>query len=273
METSVEIRLSVAIITFNEEQRLPDCLDSVADWADEIVVLDSFSTDATQEICRRYGKLKFHQHEFDGHIEQKNRAIELCRGQWVLCIDADERVSHKLAVSIQEFLYDTQYFNGAEFPRLTYHMKKEIRYGGWYPNRRPRLIRKGKASWGGENPHDVLIVQGRVKRLRGDLIHLSFDDLAHQVKTINYFSSIVALTRYNKGKRFFLWRLLLKPISKFLEIYLIKLGLLDGMQGFIIAVSSAYSTFLKEAKLFELVELESNVPSNLNESRYQKKSP
>lgn len=257
--------LSAAIITYNESENIGDCLASVADFVDEIVVLDSYSSDDTEQICRRFEKVTFHQHPFDGHIQQKNRALALCTSEWILSVDADERVTPELRRSIETFLASSPNVDGAKFPRLAYHMHRFIRHGGWYPNARYRLVRKGRARWGGENPHDKLILDGRGKKLTGDLLHYSDRDLSDQVATINAFSSIAALTRYNKGKRFHLWRLLVKPISKFIEMYGIKRGFLDGMQGFIIAVSSAYSSFLKEAKLYELDVLGSDKPSNLSQ--------
>ncbi len=263
--------LAAAIITFNEEENIQDCLESVKDFVDEIVVLDSFSSDTTEKLCKKYEKVRFSQHSFEGHIQQKNRAIEQCTTEWVLAIDADERVSPQLRQSIEGFLENHPSVHGAKMSRLTYHMKKHILHGGWYPNARFRLIRKGNAHWGGENPHDRLIIEGDGIQLKGDLIHLSFKDLSDQVQTINNFSSIVALTRYNKGKNGSRGRMLWKPISKFLELYLLKRGFLDGIQGFIIAISSAYSAFLKEAKLFELSQLNADQPSNLSASLYQKK--
>ena len=262
--------LAAAIITYNEAENIRDCLDSVKDFVDEIVVLDSFSSDATETICREYEKVRFFQQAFEGHIQQKNRAIEACQTDWVLALDADERVSSPLRHSIEAFLNSQPTVHGAKFPRLTYHLKKYIHHGGWYPNARYRLIRRGKAYWGGENPHDRLIIEGEGTQLKGDLIHLSFKDLSDQVQTINHFSSIVALTRYNKGRPASLGRMVGKPISKFLEIYLLKRGFLDGIPGLIIAVSSAYSTFLKEAKLYELNRLEADLPSNLSTALYQK---
>jgi len=256
--------LSAAIITYNEEEKIQDCLDSVTGFVDEIIVLDSFSTDATEDICRKDPKVQFLQHPFDGHIEQKNRALEKCTSEWILSLDADERVSPELRSSIKKLLSENPGIAGVKFPRLTYHMHRYIRHGGWYPNARYRLIRKGMAYWGGENPHDKLILKGKGVKIKGDLIHLTAEDLSHQVDTINKFSSIVALTRYNKGKKYHLWRLLLKPVSKFLEMYVLKRGFLDGTQGFIIAVSSSYSSFLKEAKQYELSVLGSEKPSNLS---------
>ncbi len=263
---------SVAIITFNEEENLPACLESVVEIADEIVVLDSYSTDRTAAICSETPKLKFFQHPFDGHIQQKNRALKKCSGPWILCLDADERVSPELSRSLQQFLQDPpEDVAGVKFPRRSFHMHRYIRHGGWYPNARYRLIRKGRARWGGENPHDKILLDGPGRCIAGDLIHFPEKDLSDQVQTINQFSSIAALMRYNRGRRYRLWRLLLKPVSTFLSMYVVKRGFLDRTQGFVIAVSSAYSTFLKEAKLFEMDVLKSDKPSNLSD-RFQKKS-
>jgi len=270
-EQAQDSSLSVAIITYNEEENIAACIESVLVLADEIIVLDSFSTDRTEEICRTFPKVKFFKNPFAGHVQQKNLAIEHCTHEWILSIDADERVTSELRASISHFLgsHPASEIVGAKFPRLNRHMHKDIRHGGWYPNARYRLFRKGRAHWGGENPHDKLILDGRGVALTGDLLHFSFRDLSHQVQTINNFSSIAALMRYNKGRTFKFWRLFFKPVSKFLEIYVIKKGFLDGTQGVIIAVSSAYSAFLKEAKLFELDRLNGEVPSNLSE-QYKK---
>lgn len=270
-------KLSVAIITFNEASNIQDCLDSVAGIADEIVVLDSLSTDNTKKICEANPKVRFYQNPFHGHVQQKNLAIDYCTYPWVLSVDADERVTESLRQSILRFLQsdDVANYVGVKFPRLTYHLGKAIRHGGWYPNARYRLFKKDHAHWGGENPHDKIILDGKGYAIQGDLIHYSFLDLSHQVATINNFSSIAAYGRYHKGRRFALLRLMLKPLSKFIEVYLIKRGFLDGTSGFIIAVSSSYSAFLKEAKLYELDCLGIEKPSNLpryyqNQQTFQK---
>jgi glycosyltransferase involved in cell wall biosynthesis len=265
-----KVTLSAAVITYNEEENIQDCLDSVTDFVDEIIVLDSFSTDATEAICLKNPKVKFSQHSFDGYMQQKNRALEKCSSEWILCLDADERVTPELRRSIEHFLSRETDLVGIKFPRLTYHMHRYIRHSGWYPNARYRLIRKGMACWGGGTIHEKLILKGKGGKIKGDLLHLTAKDLSHQVETINKFSSIVALNRYNKGRGYHLWRLLMKPISKFLEMYLLKLGFLDSTQGFIIAVSSSYASFLREAKQYELSVLGSEKPSNLS-STYEKK--
>lgn len=265
MTNNGKYSVSAAIITFNEEDHIGDCIDSLIDIVDEVIVVDSFSSDRTKEICQSYDKVKFSENPFEGHVQQKNHAIEKCSGDWILSLDADERVSPELQKSITEFFATErpEQYAGVKFPRLTYHLQKPIRHCGWYPNARYRLFKKGFAHWGGENPHDKILLDGTGTSLAGDLIHYSFDDLSDQIQTDNSFSSIAAFVRYGKGRRFHLWRLLLKPVSKFIEIYLFKRGILDGMAGFIISVGSAYSSFLKEAKLYELDRLDSKPPSNL----------
>ncbi|HHP7235817.1 MAG TPA: glycosyltransferase family 2 protein [Desulfobacterales bacterium] len=262
--------LAATIMTFNEEENIQACLDSVSSWVDEIIVLDSFSTDATEEICRRNPKVKFSQHGFDGFAQQANRAMEMCTADWILAIDADERVTPQLRDSILEFLKDPADTIAAKFPRLTYHMHRHIRHGGWYPNARYRLFKNGSAHWGGKNPHHHLIISGKGASLKGDLLHYSVKDLSDQINTVNRFSSIAALERYNEGKKFRLVRMLWKPPVKFVELYFWKSGWRDGMQGFVIAVSSSFSTLLKEAKLYELDVLKSDKPSNLSDL-YQKR--
>ena len=267
--TSGDVLLSAAIITFNEEKQIADCIASVHDFCDEVLVLDSHSTDRTREIAVSFPKVRFLAHDFDGHIQQKNRALDHTRGRWIVSLDADERVTPELAASIQAFIRENPEAQGVRLPRLTYHMGRYIRYGGWY-NARVRLIRRGQGRWGGENPHDQIFLKDAPRwkanigpRLKGDLIHYSFKDLSHQVDTINKFSSIVSFTRAGRSKSYSFWKLVFKPLSKFLEMYIFKAGFLDGTPGLVIAVSSAYSTFLKWAKLYELKHTDIERPSNL----------
>ncbi|TGK13881.1 glycosyltransferase family 2 protein [Leptospira fletcheri] len=259
--------LSVAVITYNEERNIGDCIRSCRDIAEEIVVLDSNSTDKTEEISRSFPEVKFRSQKFSGHVEQKNDAIALCKNEWILSLDADERLSDELKESLRIFLESPEdgALDGLKVARLTFHMGRFIRFSGWYPQTKYRIFRKSKARWTGENPHDYLVVDGKGKKISGDILHYSFRDLSHQVDTINKFSSIVAWTRFRKGKVFRLTRTIYKPFVKFWEIYLFKLGFLDGFPGFAIAVSSAYSTFLKEAKIYELSDHLIQRPSNLRE--------
>lgn len=264
-------RISATIITYNEERQIERCIASVHDWCDEVIVLDSHSTDRTRELATAFPKVKFAVHDFDGHIQQKNRAIDMAAGPWIFSLDADEEATPELAKSAREFVDSpaNEAAQGVRIWRTTWHLGRFIRRSGWR-NARYRLFRKGEGVWGGENPHDQVFIKGRPRwqrnrgpALRGDLIHYSFRDLSHQIDTINKFSSIIAFTRAERGTRFSPFKLLYKPLSKFNELYIFKRGFLDGMPGFIIAVSSAYATFLRWAKLYELRRTDLERPSNL----------
>ncbi|TGL99585.1 glycosyltransferase family 2 protein [Leptospira jelokensis] len=266
-------KLSVAIITFNEEKNIGDCIRSVESIADEIIVLDSLSTDRTKEIATSFSKVRFFEAPFPGHVEQKNKAIAFCQNEWILSLDADERANDVLQKSIKGFLESEEVnCDGFKIARLTFHLGRWIRYSGWYPQRRYRLFKKENASWIGENPHDFIELKpGSIgKQMKGDILHYSFSDFSHQITTINQFSSIVAYTRYAKGERFSLMKTIFKPFGKFLEIYLFKFGFLDGIPGLWIAFASSFSTYLKYAKLYELDRLKLERPSNIRKD-YGKK--
>ncbi|TGK53752.1 glycosyltransferase family 2 protein [Leptospira kanakyensis] len=266
MEGKRKRKLSVAIITFNEEKNIGDCIRSIESVADEIVVLDSLSTDRTKEIATSFSKVKFYESPFPGHVEQKNKAIGFCSNDWILSLDADERADKTLVQSIELFL-ESELVNadGFKIARLTYHLGRWIRYSGWYPLRRFRLFQKKAATWVGENPHDYIELKtgSHGKTMKGDILHYSFTDFSHQITTINQFSSIVAYTRYAKGERFSLIKTILKPLGKFFEIYIFKFGFLDGIPGLWIAIASSFSTFLKYAKLYELDRKQIERPSNI----------
>lgn len=262
-------RISATIITYNEERQIERCIASVHDWCDEVIVLDSHSTDRTRELATAFPRVKFAAHDFDGHIQQKNRAISMAAGPWIFSLDADEEASPELARSAVEYVTRHPESQGVRVWRTTWHLGRFIRHGGWR-HARYRLFRKGEGVWGGENPHDQIFIKDRPHwqrnrgpTLSGDLIHYSFRDLSHQVDTINKFSSIIAFTRHARGTRFSLIKMFYKPASKFTELYLVKAGFLDGMPGLIIAVSSAYATFLRWAKLYELERTGLERPSNV----------
>lgn len=256
-------QLSVAIITYNEEKNIAECITSCLEIASEIVVLDSYSTDKTIEIAASFERVTIHQHPFDGHIEQKNRAIALCQNKWVLALDADERVSDDLRRLIQQTLANNPDKDGYKIKRLTFHMGRFIRHSGWYPQYRYRLFKKDRASWVGENPHDYIQLNGQGGKLSADIIHYSFFDLSEQIETINKFSSIVSFTRHHKGQNFSVFKSIWKPMGKFLEIYFFKRGFLDGYPGFVIAAASSFSTFLKFAKIYEYDKAIIERPSNI----------
>lgn len=247
-----EIYISAAIITLNEEKKIGDCLRSL-DWVDEIVVVDSVSSDRTREIAEALGA-KVIEQPFLGHVKQKQLAVDRCSNDWIIALDADERVTGPLKeeiIRLFESTPETQLKNGYTVARKSFHLGRWILHGGWYPDRNIRLFNRKHGKWSGVNPHDVITVEGKPGCLKGALEHYVFDDLSHNVRTNNSYSSISAKILFEEGNKPSLLKLLFKPFGKFIETYLVKRGFLDGMAGFIISIGAAYSMFLKYAKLWE----------------------
>lgn len=242
------VPLTAAIITLNEEAKIADCLDSVA-FADEIVVVDSGSTDRTVAIAGERGA-KVIYNPWPGHVAQKNFAVAAAAHRWILSLDADERVSRKLRAEIEAALENPS-FDAYEFPRPVFYLNRWMAHSGWYPARKVRLFDREKARWGGENPHDRVMVDGAVGRLDGDLYHLSFDDLTGHVATIQSFTDIAAGEREAKGERAGWVAIALRPPATFFKMYVLKLGFLDGVPGLVAAGLSAYHVFVKYVKLRE----------------------
>jgi glycosyltransferase involved in cell wall biosynthesis len=245
-------QISVVIITYNEEKNIRRCLDSIQDIADDIVVIDSFSTDRTEEICLQKGA-RFVKHPFKGHIEQKNYAITQAKYPHILSLDADEALSEELRRSILEAKANWKY-DGYFMNRLTNYCGQWIHHCSWYPDRKLRLFDSRKGSWQGINPHDEykLHREEPTGRLTGDLLHYSYFSIKGHIDQINKFSDIAAQSLYNRGKRANLLKVVFGPFWTFLRNYFIKLGFLDGFYGFIICMISAHATFLKYAKLKQL---------------------
>ncbi|HEY6001206.1 MAG TPA: glycosyltransferase family 2 protein [bacterium] len=243
--------LSVCVIAGNEEDRIAGCLASVA-WADEIIVVDSVSADRTAEIARASGA-RVIVREWPGYVAQKNFALEQATGDWVLCLDADERISPRLAEGIRGVLAgDGGAFAAYRMARRTFHLGRWILHGGWYPDRKVRLVRRGRARWGGIDPHDRLEPDGAIGDLAGDIEHYTYRDIADHLRTIDRFTTVAARELHARGRGGALRGMLLHPPAKFLKMYLLKAGFLDGAPGFVIAVLGGYYVFLKYAKLWEL---------------------
>jgi glycosyltransferase involved in cell wall biosynthesis len=247
-----EISLSVVIITYNEEKNIGRCLDSVVDFADEIVIVDSFSKDKTKEICSKYN-VKFVEHKFEGHIEQKNYAISQASSPFILSLDADEVVSGELKKSILAAKKNWD-ADGYCFNRLTNYCGKWIKHTGWYPDKKLRLWDSRKGRWTGQNPHDKYVMQDNavVKHLKGDLLHYSISTIDQHIVTVNKFSSIAAETKFIKGTKSNLFKIMVYPFWKFIRHFIIHGGFLDGHYGFVISVISSHATFLRYVKLREL---------------------
>lgn len=250
---SSSVRLSVVIITFNEERNIGRCLDAVQAVADDLVVLDSFSTDRTEAICREKGA-RFVQHAFDGHIEQKNRAITHARYPHVLALDADEAPDATLLEAIRAVKANWQH-EGYTMNRLTNYCGQWIYHCGWYPDTKLRLWDSRKGAWGGVNPHDkyeLSAAGATTEHLAGNLLHYSYYSVEEHYRQADKFSTIAAKAMHAQGKRSSLLLAALKASAKFIRNYIIKRGFLDGHNGWLICRISASETWQKYTKLRKL---------------------
>lgn len=252
-------KISVVIITFNEEKNIRRCLESVAPVADEIIVVDSISTDKTKKICSEYN-VQFHEQKFLGYIEQKNYALKFASNDFVLSLDADEALSEELTESI---LKEKKGFkvNGYTMNRCTNYCGKWIYHGGWYPDRKLRLFNHKLGKWGGINPHDKFsfIEQEETKQLQGDLLHYSYYTVDEHHIQNDRFSTIAAEHLFKRGKKYNVAQHYMSPVVRFIRDYFINLGFLDGKAGLRISSLSAGSSFSKYRKLRELYAKKRNV--------------
>jgi glycosyltransferase involved in cell wall biosynthesis len=240
--------LSLVIITFNEAQNIERCIRSVGALPQEVVVVDSFSSDDTVARALALGA-RVVQHAFAGHVEQKNYALSLATEPWVLSLDADEALSDKLFQSIKLAL-ESPVADGYEVNRLNFFCGQPIYHGGWYPDRKLRLVRREKATWAGQNPHDKLVLlDGQAARLKGDLMHDSVKSIEAHIDQINKFSTIKAARAFAAGKRATIFDFWLRPLFKFIRFYVLRGGWRSGFYGLVIARNSAVSEWLKYAKL------------------------
>ncbi len=248
----MEVKISAVIITFNEEKNIERCLVSLKEIADEIIVVDSFSTDRTKEICESHG-VKFVSHEFEGHIQQKNWAITQTSNKIVLSLDADEEVSEELKNSILQVKKEWKK-DGYSFNRMTNYCGKWIKHGLWYPDVKLRLWDKTKGSWGGKNPHDTYILNSNStqKHLKGDLLHYSYYTIEEHRLQADKFAKIAAQAYHEAGKKSSFFKIIFSPISRFISSYILNRGFLDGKAGVNIAVISYKETKQKYKLLKEL---------------------
>lgn len=244
-----EPKISVAIIARDEADRIGGLLNSLG-FADEIVVVDSGSTDGTQTICEKAGARVIY-NPWPGYIEQKQFALDATAHEWILSLDADEEVPKVLAAEILRAIRSAgPDVGGVSMPRLSRYLGRWIRHGGWYPDRKVRLVRRGRGRWQGVNPHDKLVADGDIIHLKQPFLHYVYRSISDQVVTMNRFSEIYAQQGPSRGG-WFVVAGLFHAVGKFLECFLWKLGFLDGIPGLIIAMNSAGYVFLKHAKRWE----------------------
>jgi glycosyltransferase involved in cell wall biosynthesis len=244
--------LSAVIITFNEEASIGRCIQSLKKVADEIIVLDSYSTDNTVTIARNLGAV-VHFEKFRGYIGQKNLAMQLASHNYILSLDADEALNEELVYSILE-VKKTFPARAYKMNRCTNYCGRFIRHGLWYPDRKIRLFDRRVTRWGGLNPHDKIIVNEGfpIVRLKGDILHYSFNTPDDLVWQNNRLSSISATSLYMNGRRSSWFKMLVRPAWAFLNGYIFRGGFLDGADGFSIAINTSHQVFLKYNKLYRL---------------------
>lgn len=245
-------RLTAVIITLNEEARLPACLDSLKAVVDEIVVVDSFSTDRTPEICRQYG-VRFFQQKWPGYGQQKNYGVSLASHDYILSLDADEALSPELQQSI--LAVREQGLQGVyRMNLLNIYFGKPLRYGGYYPNPKIRVYDRREVQWSERKVHETLQIDPSipVHHLKGDLLHRSKDSIEQHVAAMNKYSSLTAQVYFEQGKKGAIFKMLVSPFYLFVVNYLIRLGFLDGAVGYMMARVRAQEAFLKYSKLYLL---------------------
>lgn len=245
-------RVSAIIVCFNEEVNIRPCLESVA-WCDEIVVVDSRSADRTREIVREFTDRIFVR-DWPGYREQKQYALDQARFEWVLNVDADERVSPELRAEIlRELASGAPGIDGFYVPRLVYYLGRWWYRGGWYPDYRLRLFRRDRAVWGGINPHEKVVVEGSTRKLSGHLLHFTYRDISQHLTTVNRLTDISSqeVRRRNRARpRDLFWR----PGWRFVRSLIVDRGIFEGWAGFFVASTAAFYVFSKYVKALESEE-------------------
>jgi len=243
-------QVSAIIVCFNEEDNIRACLESVR-WCDEIIVIDAHSTDRTQDIVREFTDRVFVR-DWPGYHEQKQYALDQAKLEWVLNLDADERVSTELRAEIQRELADgSPGVDGFFIPRLVHYLGRWWYRGGWHPAYRLRLFRRDRARWGGVNPHEKVLVDGHTRRMSGSLLHFTYADVSQHLFTVNRLTDISAVEAL-KRNRFGRADLILRPAWRFFRSLVIDRGALEGWPGFFVAATAAFYVFLKYAKALEI---------------------
>jgi glycosyltransferase involved in cell wall biosynthesis len=246
--------ISVILITKNEEHNLPDCLSSLQGLADEIVVIDSGSSDKTVEIAKNFGAKVHISQSWPGFGLQKNAALELAQCDWVLSLDADERLTPQLIVEIRSAIKDPSGKQCFEIPRSSWYCGRFIRHSGWSPDYVARLFLRGKARFSEDLVHERLICNGPTGQLKEPMLHFSFLDYSQVIKKMDRYSTAAAIQAFSRGKRATFGSAIGNGLWAFLRTYILKAGFLDGAQGFALAISNAEGTYYRYLKIWQMGE-------------------
>jgi glycosyltransferase involved in cell wall biosynthesis len=251
-------QLTVTLITRNESANIAAALESVR-WADEIIVVDAESTDDTADIARRYTN-RVIVRAWPGYVAQKNFAAAEASHDWILSLDADERVTPALADEIRGALAGSRPAAGFRIPRVTFHFGRWIRSTDWYPDYQLRLYDRRRGQWAGRYVHESVKVAGAVGRLRGEIQHYAFRDIAHHLQTMDRYTTLAARQMFEDGRRAGWIDILVTPRLTFFRNYILRGGFRDGMAGLVISAMNGYYVGLKFAKLWELCSLSTSTP-------------
>ena len=242
------VKISACIISYNEEQKIEDCLQSLEGVVDEIIVVDSLSTDKTKAIAQKYTDNIFDQ-TFLGHVEQKNLAVEKASNDWILSLDCDERLTDELKASILEIKDNIESNDAYRMARKTFYVYRWLNHC-WYPDFKVRLFNRNTARWGGTNPHDHVEVSGnKITALKGDLLHYSFNSISEHIQTLDLFTEIGADEIIKKNKSVSVISPWTHGLWTFIKLYLLKRGFMDGYAGLVVAVLSGMHAFTKYNKV------------------------
>jgi glycosyltransferase involved in cell wall biosynthesis len=240
------VKISATIITYNEERNIARAIESLR-CCDEIIVVDSGSSDRTVELAENLGA-KVIESPWPGYAKQKNLAAERASNDWILSIDADEAISEGLEAEIWRIKKQGPTYDAYVMPRLAKYLGQWIFHSGWYPDRKVRLYHRDKASWTGEYVHESVQVRGTVGQLEGRILHYTCDSLSEHLRTLNRYTTLAAEQIVAQKKRITLWHLAVDPAWTFVRTYLFQLGFMDGFEGLAIAYMAAFYNFLKYAK-------------------------
>jgi glycosyltransferase involved in cell wall biosynthesis len=242
------MKISACVISYNEEEKIEDCLKSLSSVADEIIIVDSLSTDKTVEIAKKYTD-KIYAQKFLGHVEQKNLAVSKASNDWIISLDCDERLTSELCDSVLAVKDQLDRADAYKMARRTFYVYRWLNHC-WYPDSKIRLFNRKTAKWGGINPHDRVEVEGdNIANLDGDILHYSFNSISEHIRTIDNFTEIGAREIIKRGKPVNLLSPWVRGFWTFLKLYIFKLGVLDGYAGLVVSVLSGFHVFVKYNKV------------------------